>query len=325
MSEQIPSTPEQLPAEPELLPVPPPELPFLQRIPPVPFAIATLALIFVLYQVVNGAITLLLFPMDFANPDAGAFEANKNGFRWATLVGQFLFILLPTVILARLRYPGVRGFFRIKLPGPKETLLSVLAVFALQQILQGYMMMQDAIPLPQQLQEPLDMFKRLLEEMYKPLVTAHSPLEFIFVVVVIAVTPAICEEVLFRGLVQHEFSQGASGMGGAIIAGLIFAAYHINPFTFIPLFALGAFFGFLVYRSQNLTIAMFAHFFNNFVACTAMYMQLDDDFVAVAPGGNVTPVDLLINFSLFGVVFVAATYYFIRVTKPTTNMSGRGG
>ncbi len=324
MSEPTPQFPEQQP-EPSLAPVPEPKLPLLQRIPPVPFAIATLALIFVLYQVVNGGITLLLFPMDLTNPDISAFEANKNGFRWATLVGQFLFILLPTIILTRLRYPGVRGFFRIKVPDYKETILSIIAVFALQQILQGYMLMQDAIPLPQQIQEPLDMFKRLLEEMYKPLVTAHSLGEFIFVVLVVAFTPAICEEVLFRGLVQHEFSQATSGIAGAIIAGLIFAAYHINPFTFVPLFALGAFFGFLVYRSANLTVAMSAHFFNNFVACAAMYMQLDDDFVAVAPGGNVTPADLLLNFSLFGVVFVAATYYFIRVTEPTTNMSGRGG
>jgi membrane protease YdiL (CAAX protease family) len=97
---------------------------------------------------------------------------------------------------------------------------------------------------------------------------------------------------------------------------VIFGAYHLNPFAFVPLAALGTFFGFIVYRSQNITVAISAHFFNNFVACAAVYMRLDEEFIALAPAGDVTPEVLFFNYVLFGAVFVVSTYYFMRVTEP---------
>ncbi|MFN0158072.1 MAG: type II CAAX prenyl endopeptidase Rce1 family protein [Bacteroidota bacterium] len=310
--------PEQLPPEPQLPVQDQKQLPILQRLDPIPFAILALGVVFVLYQLVGGGITLLLFKGQIT-------EENVQVVRWATLIGQIVFILLPTIVLVRLRYPGQHGFFRIKVPDYREVILTVIGVFALQQVLQGYLIVQDAIPLPQRLEELIDTFKGILEQMYRLLITAHSIEEFIFVVIVVALTPAICEELFFRGLIQRTFEEQAKPFKAAIITGIIFAAYHVNPFSFVALVALGAYFGFIVYRSRNLTVAISAHFFNNFIACAALYMQLDDDFVAVAPMAQPTPVLLIANFLVFGLVFLAATYYFVRVTVPTTEVDGRGG
>ncbi len=313
MTEPTPRLPEEKQDEPGSLEIPAQTLPLIQRIPPIPFAIFALAFVFVLYQVVGGALTLIAFQGEIS-------AENVNGFRWATLVSQILFILVPTIVLARLRYPAARNFFQLRVPDYKEVILSVIAVFALQQILQTYMLVQEAIPIPEGISKYVDMFKQLLEETYKILVVAKSPSEFFVVVLIVALTPAICEELFFRGLIQHAFEEATPGLKGALLAGFIFGVYHINPFTLIPLVALGTFFGFLVYRSANLTVTMSAHFFNNFVACVAIYMQLDEDFVAVAPGGNVSTADLVLNFGVFGVVFLVATHYFIRVTAPVTDL-----
>jgi len=78
---------------------------------------------------------------------------------------------------------------------------------------------------------------------------------------------------------------------------------------------LGVYFGYLVYRSGSITVSISAHFFNNFVACVALYLNVNDDFIALAPDGKPTWPALLANFALFGVVFVAATYYFIMITR----------
>jgi hypothetical protein len=59
---------------------------------------------------------------------------------------------------------------------------------------------------------------------------------------------------------------------------------------------------------------MSAHFFNNFVACSAVYLRLDDNFVALAPDAIPTLKLALSNFAIFSVVFVAATLYFIKST-----------
>lgn len=283
---------------------------FIQRLHPIPFAVLSLVVIFVLYQFVAGGITLFLFGMKVTSDRVDLF-------RVATMAGQFLFILLPAVLLVKARQENVVEFFRLAVPDHKEIIVSVIAVFALGQVLQGYMAVQDAIPLPAPMQKIIEEFKALFEETYRNLVTAHSPGEFVFVVIVIALTPAICEEMLFRGLVQRSFEQVTVGLQGAFVAGVIFAGFHLIPYSFFPLAMLGMYFGFLVYRSQNITVAISAHFFNNFVACAAAYLQLKDDFVAIAPNRVPSASLIFLNTVVFAVVFLAATYYFIHITEPT--------
>ena len=184
------------------------------------------------------------------------------------------------------------------------------------------MMLQDLIPLPHDVQEVIRQIKDLFEGMYRILITARSPAEFAFVILVVALTPAICEEVLFRGLIQRNLEVASNGFRAAVIGGIIFGLYHLNPFSFIPLAVLGIYFGFLVYRSNNLSLAIAAHFFNNFVACLAVYLQLDDDFIVIAPNGAPGSATLIVNFLVFGLVFLVATYYFVRGTKPALDSEG---
>lgn len=297
---------------------PPPPQPLIQRIPPVPFAALALGVIFVLYQVVGGVMTWVVFR-------GNVTAENVTAVRWMTLFAQLLFILLPTILLVRWRYPGQTNWFRIHPPDLRHVALSLVSVFALQQLLQGYLLLQDMIPLPQVVEDIVKTFRTLMERAYRLLVSAQSPAEFLVVVLVIAVTPAIVEEMFFRGLVQRNFEQATVGIRGAVITGIIFAAYHVNPFTFLPLAVLGVYFGFVVYRSGNLTVGIIAHFFNNFVACLAVYLQLTDDFVVVDPTGQPSPMVRGLNYLVFGVVFVAATYYFIRVTRPAHETAERGG
>ncbi len=278
-----------------------------QRMHPIAFATVALVIVFILYQIVGGGLTLLL--------SGGKVTSENAGFiRWATVLSQLLLILLPTIILGRLRYGSLRSAFSFRWPGVRQTLLSVLGVFALQQLLQAYMFIQDSLPLPPKLREVVDLVKGLYEETYRLLVTAKNPSEFLVVVLTVALVPAIAEEFLFRGLVQKSVGESTGGMRAAITTGIIFGAYHLNPISVVPLVLLGAYFGYLVYRSRNLAISVSVHFFNNFFACAAAYMAVPDDFVALSPGSQVTGPLLLANTAVFFVVFVASTYYFMRVT-----------
>ncbi|HUI11173.1 MAG TPA: CPBP family intramembrane glutamic endopeptidase [Bacteroidota bacterium] len=293
-----PVSPGGVPAEPEGT--------FLQRMHPVVFCLFALALIFVLYQLVGGFLTLLVARWRIT-------EANVTIVRWATILGQLLFILAPTVWLARKRHGPGAALFRVKIPRVRDLAATMLAVFALQQMMQAYMVLQDRIPLPDGMQQFLDWMRRILEETERLLVQANSPGEFIFVIVVVALVPALAEELLFRGLVQRNL-EAVSGWWGAVITGVVFGIYHFNPFTLVPLVALGVYFGFIVYRSGNITLSMSAHFFNNFVACAAMYLHLDDNFVAVSPSSAPTLTLAAWNFAGFAVVFCAATLYFVHST-----------
>lgn len=286
------------------------------------FAILSLVVIFVLFQLVGGVLTLVLFGTDLT-------KGNVTAFRLATMIGQFLFILFPTLFLAKLRFPGVRNFFRFGGINPKEIFLVIVSVLTLQQLLQGYLLLQETIPVhfPPFIQDVIDQVKEMMEQMYSLLTSAHSIPEFIFVVIVIAATPAICEELLFRGLIQRTLEDEDAGSFGerkrrgltaAIVAGVVFGLYHLNPFTLVPLVVLGVYFGLVVYRTQNILTSIAAHFFNNFLACLAVYLNLRDDFLAVSPTAPPTPDALALNYAVCAVVFVAATYYLVRVTETPT-------
>lgn len=283
----------------------------LQRLHPVAFVLLALGAVFILYQLVAGGLTLLIAGVEIT-------DDNVNVVRWSTLVGQFGFILLPTLLLTWLRHGRIREPLRLRLPSLPEVVVAIVAIFALQQILQGYMLLQDSIPLPTKVRDFFEIVKRMFEQAYRVLLTAHNPAEFILVVVTVALVPSIAEELLFRGLVQRNLDTIAGGLRSAVVTGIVFGMYHLNPFSFVALGALGIFLGFLVYRSQNTLVAVVAHFFNNFIACAAVYLNYDEEFLVVAPTGGATAESVAMNSAMFGVVFVAAMFYFVKLTQRST-------
>jgi uncharacterized protein len=280
---------------------------WFRRLHPAAFVILALGVIFILYQVIGGGAAILLAGGRIT-PDTVPLV------RWSTLLGQILFMLLPTVLLTRLRFGSILQPLRLHLPRPVDLLLAVIALLALQQVLQGYMLLQEAIPLPSKVQQLVDMLKELFEETYRMLVSAQSPGELLFVVVTVALVPAVCEELLFRGLVQRDLESAVGGGRSAVFTGIIFGLFHLNPLSVVPLIALGVFFGFLVYRSENITLAMVAHFLNNFLATVAVYFQIDEDFMVVTSFGSAGAGAIAANTALFALVFLGVMYYFVRIT-----------
>lgn len=284
---------------------------FVASLHPVLFVLVTLAGIFFLYQVVGGVATLLLF-------GGGVTADNVGVVRAATLVGQVLFLLLPTLLLTRLRHGVFAAPLRLRWPGWTPVVAAAVGVLALQQVLQGYLVLQEAVPLPlpEKLLELLRQLRSMMEELTSVLVTSHSVPEFLAVVLVVAVAPAVCEEILFRGLIQRNLEAAYAGVRGGVLAGVVFGLFHLNLFALVPLCVLGAYFGYLVYRSGSIVPAVLAHFLNNLVAAVAMYFQWDEDALVLNPAGEATLATGALSVLLFGLVFLGATSYFVRATRP---------
>jgi membrane protease YdiL (CAAX protease family) len=157
-----------------------------------------------------------------------------------------------------------------------------------------------------------------MDELTVLMVASSSFAEFLAVVFVVAVTPAVCEELLFRGLVQRNLEAVLPGAWGGIAAGVMFGLFHLNLFALVPLCALGAFFGWLVYRSRSIVPAIIAHLLNNLVAALALFLRWKEDALVLAPGGDPTPGTGLLSVALFGLVFLGATSYVVRVTRPVS-------
>ena len=278
------------------------------------FALLSLIFIFILYQIVGGIITLLVFGMK-PTPD------NIFGYRLATGLGQIIFILVPTLVFVRFVSFTPREYFRVKLPALQTVIVPLIGIFSLQQVLQIYLIFQEKIPLPENIQSMLEKFKTMFEELYKQLVSTNSVPELLWVVLIIALIPAVAEEFMFRGLIQRSFEKGTTPVRGVIITGIIFGAYHMNPFSFIPLVIIGIYLGFLAMRSGSIWVSVITHFFNNFLACFALYFKLKDDYVVVGNVDDMSVGSLVATFWFFGVIFILSIYYFMKITKPVRQVN----
>ena len=112
------------------------------------------------------------------------------------------------------------------------------------------------------------------EELTRFLTTFASPGEFLFGFFVIAVLPAIGEELVFRGMLQPQMQRATKNIHVAIwISAFLFSSLHMQFFGFFPRLLLGALFGYLYYWSGNLIVPMAAHFFNNGFSVVMLYLH----------------------------------------------------
>ena len=275
---------------------------------PAVFAVLVLAGIFVLYQVIGGLISFFIM--------GGQIKLDRNNvgmMRGATMGAQLLFIFVPTWIAAKLLARSPSVIFPFHPPTVSESVFSVIALIALQRVMDTYVYFENMIPLPEFLTKLLAPFKELMETTMKTMVKADAIPELLFVLLVVAVVPAFVEECLFRGFVIASFAKKWEPMRAALFAGIIFGAYHLNPFEIVPLMALGFFLGVLRISSGSLFLPVAAHFLNNFMAVMGMYWKLDE-MKALNPT-EVTRgavVSMAIQAFVFAVIFLAAMRAYLR-------------
>lgn len=108
------------------------------------------------------------------------------------------------------------------------------------------------------------------------LITVRNHWDFVVNLIMIAVLPAIGEELFFRAGLQGSLKKMFGNPHLAIwIAAIIFSAIHMQFYGFLPRMLLGAGFGYLYYYSGSIWYAMLAHFINNaYAVCAALYMQV---------------------------------------------------
>jgi len=288
------------------------------RISPIIFACVSLVVVFFLYQIVGGFLTLL-----FVGTKVTADTVNMH--RIFTMGGQILFLLFPALILARLLATKLSTVFPWRRPNLGETVFAVLSLLFLQEVMQIYLFFQDRIPLPRELEKYVAPARQMLEEMFRILVSAKDIPELFLVVLVVAITPAIVEELLFRGLIQNCFERRLVPLRAAIWTGIIFGLFHFNPFQIVPLIILGCFFGILRMRSRSMIIAMTMHFLNNALAVVVTYFQMDDKMVIGATKGtDINTASLLAQMFLFLMLFVVSFSSYIRLTGDIQTNNNQG-
>jgi len=134
---------------------------------------------------------------------------------------------------------------------------------------------------------------------------------------IIAVIPAIGEELIFRGVFQKIFyGLFRSGHLAVWITAFIFSAIHFQFFGFIPRLILGLVFGYLYLWSGTLWLPVIAHFVNNAIPVIGAYLNGWDKMIE--------PVDFhlwkqIIRLPVPIIISAAILIYFCRKSKKNSS------
>src|SRR5439155_7328731 len=166
--------------------------------------------------------------------------------RWGMVITQILFIAGPAGLAARWFYIDRRAIVPLRRPNAGALLATLTGTAALNYLLTVAGEWQERIiPTP----EPV-------RQLFQDLFVYRGLADHLLVLVVFAVIPAVCEEILFRGFLQTGLIRlFESAPKGIAVTGFIFAAFHLNPWIFPGVLVLGAFLGFLVYSTGSLVPA----------------------------------------------------------------------
>lgn len=235
-------------------------------IPPLVTAIIALVGAFVLFQAVISPIVLVLVlaakgisPMELLSNMEQILEDETRALLIANTVGQVLAIGLPAFLLARGHSSAPLPFLRVRRIDGGAVLLGIVGVAALIPLTQWLGSINELLPLPDWIRAMEEAQKQLLER------TLLRETNLIFNLAVLAVTPAICEELFFRGYVQRQAERSLGAIGGIVFSGLVFGAYHLRPTQIIPLTLVGLYLAYLTWHYRSLWPAIVGHFaFNGF-------------------------------------------------------------
>jgi len=213
--------------------------------------------------------------------------------RASIAMATLLFLLYPLWRIVRIAGVPVRAALGWQAPSPGPTLLAVLGFLA-------------AIPAVLAVTERLVAVPGTLERFFGELLRAGSPGEWVVVLAVAAIVPAVAEESLFRGFLLRGLTP-RWGRWGAI-AGTSVAFGLIHGLVRAPTAAvLGALLAWIAVRSGSSVPSMLAHVLANAAAVGAANG-------AALPGAGPSPVP-------WGVAASAATvsagllFLFARSTR----------
>ncbi len=181
-----------------------------------------------------------------------------------------LFIFSSFVIAAFLENRICSFLLLDKIPGSLFFILAGLLIIIILPFTNLLTDINESMQLPEILAPVQDFFSEKemqMEKIMQSSLNVRGVIALIVNLLVIAVIPAIGEELLFRGVFQRLFIALTRNLHlGIFITAFLFSALHLQFLSFLPRFVLGMLFGYMVYWSRSLWPAILAHFLNNSLA-----------------------------------------------------------
>ena len=211
-------------------------------------------------------------------------------FKWAQLFSSTIIFIIPALLFGYFSSPNMLPYIGLqKRFSPTLLVFSIVLLFATQPFVSWLGSMNAKInfgSMQQQLIQMEELYNRAIQTFLK----MDGPLDLVINLFIVALLPAIGEELFFRGSLQKVLIRMSDKPWLAIlISSIIFALLHGTFFKILPIFALGILLGTVYYYTRNLWYTIIIHFLNNGFAVLSVYygskslflQKLNDDKLVV--------------------------------------------
>jgi membrane protease YdiL (CAAX protease family) len=223
----------------------------------------------------------LIFSTDMSLYENPSLEVGKNdiAFLKYILISQHIsFFIVPSLLILSIMQPGSpKRLTDIKVPMINEIVLVIILTFCTLPVTGFAGQLNAGMHLPEWfsgLEQWMTAKEKGVNRIVEIIMSENNFGAMLLNLLMVAVLPAIGEELLFRGVFQKIFyALFKSGHLAIWVTAFIFSALHLQFFGFLPRFILGLIFGYLFYWSGTLWLPVISHFVNNSVSVIAAYLQ----------------------------------------------------
>ena len=217
--------------------------------------------------------------------------------------GEYVYILLPVILFAIIQRKDFHKTFRLSGMNFK----SLIIVIGISLLMQPFLLFVSAAA------------SELLGNQLGELLNDGPKYSFMMTMFVMAVTPAICEEALMRGVILDGYGD-VSIKKAAIMNGLLFGMFHLNFHQFAYTFFMGIVLAYVVYITNSIWSAIIIHFINN--ATSVFMMSLSKSTASTSAAANNGQGDTVAFWIFFMIFSFALAALVILLIKKLSRVNG---
>jgi membrane protease YdiL (CAAX protease family) len=207
--------------------------------------------------------------------ETGIYDpANSNAIKVIQSITFVIGFLLPTIFTAYLmnRKPMTLLGFSKKINWKQISIVCAIMITAL--FVSAFLAyVNENLPVSASLKLKFDNLENDYNKQVEAIIGLNNTGEYILALIIMGFLPALCEETLFRGGLQNFLTRSTKMPWlSIIIVSIMFSALHFSYYGFLSRLFLGVILGLLYQYSGRLWLNIIAHFFNNALAVTMIYI-----------------------------------------------------
>lgn len=225
------------------------------------------------------------------------------------LITSVCMFMLPPLVFAYLAHPRPVQYLGLRAPGKPIHWLLVVVMFV--GIIPVFLSMENWLShfnLSSGLRAEQEENERITD-LFLNMPNLGAFLKTFFVV---AIVPAIGEELFFRGIIMRFIKKRSRNMVmPIIITALAFAFVHSNVYGFPSIFMAGVLLAIIYYYTGSILCSMLGHLINNGLQIVIIYLANDNPAIKNMMGSNSLPAYV----PIIGAVIFSIGFYFLWKTR----------